>query len=209
MHTLKHPFTGGLAPLFRALFWCALCLQQTHSLARGEDFCALTVNIVPEGGKPFTSTWIELEDPSGKIVLRRQVTDPTFRICDFGFGPHTLRVGTNECLPVAVSNLQLRIGSPISLKIVPNVCGYRSMRRGCFVYFRVVDEEGNAVPGATFSPPLTTEAARADSYGRWQSLFEGSHEITFKAQGFDPATVNIRCRQDEETDELVVMKRHP
>ena len=207
MHTLANPFNRGPVRLVRTLLWCALCLQQTHSFVRAEDFCALTVNIATDGGKPFTSTWIELEDPSGKVVLNRQVTEPTFRICDFGFGPHTLRVGTNECLPVAISNLQVRFDSPISLKVVLDSCGYRNMRSACFVYFRVVDEDGKPIPGAAFSPPLTTAPAHVDSYGRWQGLFQASHEITFRAQGFDPATISIRCRQDEEVDQSVVMAK--
>ena len=179
--------------------------------ARAEDFCALTVNIMPDGEMPFRSTWIELDDPSGKAVLTKQVTEATFRICDFGFGPHTLRVGINECLPVAISNLQVRFGSPISLRVFTNATAYcgSGYRTGCLAYFRVVDEDGKPVSNAAFSPPLTTKPAATDSYGRWQGLFGGNRDLRFTAPGFSPATVNIQCRQDEEVDRLVVMQRLP
>ena len=95
-----------------------------------------------------------MDDPTGVVVLRRQVTEATFRICDFGFGPHTLRVGINECLPVAISNLRVRLGSPISLKVIPNVCSYRDMRSACMVYFRVVDEAGRPIPDANLFAPI-------------------------------------------------------
>lgn len=75
------------------------------------------------------------------------------------------------------------------------------------VYFRVVDEAGRPIPDATFSPPLTTVPSRTDSYGRWQSLFQGSHDITFTAKGFSPATLHIECQQDEEIDRQVVMRK--
>ena len=131
------------------------------------------------------------------------------RICDFGFGPHELRVGTNECLPVTISNLKLVFGSPLSLNVILNGCGYREqMRNACLGYFRVADERGKPVVGAEFSPRLNIRDARVDSYGRYQTLFTGSHDLTFAAPGFEPATVHLQCKETE-VDQTVLMRHTP
>jgi hypothetical protein len=185
------------------------CLQLCAPDARAEDFCALSVDVTGFDGKPVGSTWIELLDPSGRVVRKEMTSGSEFRICDFGFGPHALRVGTNECLPVTVSNLRAVFGFPLHLNVVLNGCGYREqMRTGCLAYFRTVDDLHNPVPEAAISPPLATNLPdHTDGFGRWQGLFRGSHDLTFSATGFEPAKVHIECRRDEEVDAEVVMKR--
>lgn len=128
----------------------------------------------------------------------------TARICDFGFGPHTIRVGTNECLPVAISNLQVVIGSPLSLDVTLNACGYReSMRNVCLLYVRTVEANGNAVSDANVSPLAVT----TDSYGRYQGLYKGTRELSVSKDGFEAATAIARCRQNEELDITIVMRK--
>ncbi len=191
----------------RVFLWCALCLQGTSVAAHAADFCALSLHVIDSGGKPISHTWIELNDGSGKTERKEMIEGPDFKICDFGFGEHTLHVGTNECLPVAISGLRVVFGSPVSLDVKLNGCGYRNMRTACLVYFRVVDGEGRPIPNAQFSPKLTLETSQIDSYGRWQGLVKGSHDLTFVKPGFDPAVIHIQCREDEEIDQAVVMKR--
>jgi hypothetical protein len=129
-------------------------------------------------------------------------------ICDFGFGPHQLRVGTNECLPTTISNLKLVFGSPLFLNVILNGCAYREqMRNACLIYFRVADNDGKPVPGAEFSPSLADQTPRVDTYGRYQGLFKGSHDVTFVAAGFEAATVHLQCKEAEEVDQVVVMRR--
>jgi len=100
------------------------------------------------------------------------MSGPELKICDIGFGPHTLRVGTNECLPVAISNVRAVFGAPLILNVVLNGCGYREqMRSGCLTYFRTVDDHHDPVPGVRFSPPLGTDLPDfTDGFGRWQGF---------------------------------------
>jgi hypothetical protein len=184
------------------------CLQSGAPAARAEDFCAVTLKVSNSMGWPATSTWIELVDPSGRVVRKEMMRGSELKICDFGFGPHTLRVGTNECLPVAISNVRAVFGSPLFLNVVLNACGYREqMRSGCLAYFRTVDDHHDPVPDAAISPLAADLPHHTDGFGRWQGLFGGSHELTFSAVGFEPAKVHIECRRDEEVDAEVVMKR--
>jgi hypothetical protein len=188
----------------------AVFLQAGTSIGWAQEFCAVSLHVSEADGKPITSTWIELVDTFGKVVRKEMMLGPNLKICDFGFGPHMLRVGVNECLPVTISNLRSVIGSPVSLNVVLNGCGYReTMRNACLIYFRVVDEGGISVPGATFSPSLTTQTPQTDSYGRYQGLFKGSHDIVFAAPGFSPTSVHLQCSTSEEVDQQVVLRRLP
>jgi hypothetical protein len=171
--------------LLRTLFWVGLVLQLGSSIARAEDFCAVTLDVAGFDGKPITSTWIELDDPSGKAVRSETMTGPTLKICDFGFGPHSLRVGTNECLPTTISNLRVVFGAPIHLKVVINGCGWPElMGAACRLFLRGVDSEGNPLPDVDISPSIgTNPAQRTDSYGRYQALMGGSYNLKFSKQG--------------------------
>jgi hypothetical protein len=177
--------------------------------AQAEDFCAVTLNVVGADRMPISSTWIELDDPAGNVVRKEIMMGPTLQICDFGFGPHTLRVGTNECLPVTISNLRVVVGSPVELNVMLNLCGYREiMRNACLLYFRVVDEGGHSIPDVGFSPRIAAERQpKTDSYGRYQILFRGKQDITFAKQGFSPRTVSVQCDGVEEIDKSVVMRK--
>src|SRR5450755_3161993 len=84
--------------------------------AASPEFCALSVKISNSDGRPINSTTVELFDSSGHVESRRTV-GAEFQICDFSFGPHTLRLGTNECFPLSVSNLEVRLGKPIALDV--------------------------------------------------------------------------------------------
>jgi hypothetical protein len=188
----------------------SLLLCQVATAAPTDGFCALTVHVTGFDGAPITSTWVELADPSGKVVLREIMHGPTLQVCDFGFGSYVLHVGTNECLPVTISNIRLVFGSPLSLNVVLNGCGYReTMRKACLLYFRVVGDDGKPVPAATFSPRLTNQAPEVDSYGRYQDLFKDSHDVTFVAPGFESQVAHIQCKGTEEVDQLITMKRTP
>jgi hypothetical protein len=186
--------------LFLPILASLLMMAKT---ARGEDFCAVTLNLHMQDGSPITSTWIELIGPEGKSELRDMV-GATTRICDFGFGPHTLHVGTNECLPVTISNVRAVIGSPLRLDVTLNGCGYReTMRNACLLYVRAIDTEGKPVSGAT----IAVLAANTDSYGRYQGLFKGTRELIVSKGGFESATAVARCEEEEELDLGVVMRK--
>lgn len=193
--------------LITLLLWLVACIS-LPSFARGEDFCALTLHVYEPTGIPIKSTWIELDNSSGKVV-RNEMIGSTLKICDFGFGPHTLRVGTNECLPVTISNLRMIFGSPLDLRVVLNGCGYReTVRSACLLYVRVIDAGGTPIPDVDFSPNLVLDRSpRTDSFGRYQSLVSGNRELIFTKEGFEAERVRVQCKGTEEVDVEVTMKR--
>jgi hypothetical protein len=200
MHTLSSNL--DIRHAAGVLVAAVLGLALASPAANAEDFCALTANVVNSAGEPISSTWIELVNSEGQIVRREMRTGPTITICDFGFGPHTLRVGTNECLPTSISNLRVVIGRPLRLNVVINSCSYRDVvRNGCLLYVRVADAQGIPVPNADLStsPPPALQP-RTDAYGRYQGLIRGSQDITVTKPGFEPASTRVQCRADEELD---------
>ena len=186
-----------------------LCLMPFIPSIMAEDFCALTLDVVTSDGKPGTVSSVELLDSSGQRVLTKEVAGPTVRICDFGFGRHTLRVGTKDCLPVSIENLQLVIGKPIHLKVIRNRCSYQhSVRSACLLYLRAVESGGRPVEGAELSlwhPPGPPH--KTDSYGRFQILYSGRHDIVLTREGFEAAKVRAECKGTEELDIKVVMEK--
>jgi len=179
------------------------------SVARGEEFCALTVKLTSAASFPPASTRVELVDQSGKVELREETPGSTFKICDFGFGPHTLRIGTNECLPVSVSNLRVIFGAPIHLDVFMNLCGYQdTMRNACLLYLRAVDREGKPVPAADVSmEPPPAVSLKTDSFGRFQGLFRGSREIALAKEGFEATSAKAQCKNSEEIDVTIFMDK--
>jgi hypothetical protein len=186
-----------------------LALHLGSSPAMAEDFCAVTLNVTSSTGEPITGTWVELADPTGRIVLRQPMHGSRLRICDFGFGLHTLRVGTNECLPVSVSNLKVVFGHPLVLHVVLDSCSYwELMHTGCFIYFRTVDEDRKPLADVHFSPPLNLGVpANTDAYGRWQGLVNGAYDVRFDKSGFAPAAIHIECKDGVDVDQEVILKR--
>jgi hypothetical protein len=189
---------------------CAFSFVLLPPKARAEEFCALTLNVVGSDGLPIRRTWVQLLDESGAGPYT-MMEGSTLRICDFGFGPHTLRVGTNECLPVTISNLRVVIGYPVHLNVILNSCGYRDIRRtACFLYLRVVDTEGSGVPGADLLlrpiPEVQLEA-KTDSYGRYQGLFWGSRDVIVTKEGFEPGRAHVQCNGTEELDIKVTKEK--
>jgi hypothetical protein len=154
---------------------------------------------------------VELIDQTGRVERKEQVHGSTLKICDFDFGPHTLRVGTNECLPVSVGNIRLVMGRPLDINVFMNLCGYQDvMRHGCFLYLRVVDADGHPVPEANIeSRPGGEALAKADSYGRLQTLFLGTKELVVTKDGFAQAEASPHCADNEEVDIRLVLHRVP
>src|SRR5436305_2355302 len=145
-----HPLIRGLQaavhlPRFTVLLAFLISVPTAHSA----EFCAVSVKIMTAAGVAPISSWVELIDQSGAIELRKEVKGATFTICDFEFGPHTLRVGINECLPVSISNLRVVLGSPLHLDVILNACEDPDvMRDACLLYLRAVDAQGRPVSGA-------------------------------------------------------------
>jgi hypothetical protein len=209
MHTLiAHHLT--VRPAFALPTTVIVLLVLAASAANAEDFCALTVKLETAATLPPSRTWVELIDQSGNVERREQVQGSAFNICDFGFGPHTLRVGTNECLPVSVSNLRLVIGTPLHLTVFMNLCGYQDvMRTGCLLYLRVSDQHGTPVPDASVIYPADPGAlTKTDSFGRLQILVpRGTRDLVVAKDGFADTNVSTQCRDNEEIDLAVPMKR--
>lgn len=189
-------------------FLCAaVMISFTLQVGRAQDACLLTADIILDDGRPIVSTHIELTDPSGKIVLQRQ-TSSRLEICDFGFGPHTLRVGTNERYPVTISSLIANPSYPIRLKIILNSGPQASSGSNfCEVYFRVFDEDGSPVANA--SVIAGNRAGSTDIYGRIISGVSRRRPVTYsvKKSGFVETTLDVECEDSEQIRRTVVLRR--
>ena len=184
--------------------FCILVILVLASLGEGfklcadaPEFCALNVKVSSWDGKPINFTAVELVDAAGQLEFR-QMIGSEFQICDFRFGPHTLRLGANQCFPITVENLEVKLGNPITLDVRLPKCAYgRPMygsstgERACFSYFRTTTSNGDPLSQVEISPKLGTDAPLTDSYGRWQGIFPGTKEITFCKPGYSAKTFRV------------------
>ena len=192
----------SLVLLSGLLFWSA-------AISQAAEFCAITLDVRMADGTPSRYAHVALINPEGKVVWQTLSRQPEVRICDFGFGTHSLRVSSYGYFPVTFADLRLILGMPLHLKAVLNQEPYGDpMHSGCWVYLRVRSEDDKPVPYATFVPSLyDLQEARVDGYGRYQTLFWGTREITFSAPGFLSSKTTLECKDGEAVEQLVLMKK--
>ncbi len=107
-----------------------------------------------------------------------------FQLCDFKFGPQTLRLGMNGCSPLAISNLEVRLGKPILLDVKLPQCAYGREMYGssngepaCLSYFRTTTDKGEPLPEVEVSLQLGRNAPLTHSHGRWQETMDGTLDM--------------------------------
>jgi hypothetical protein len=77
------------------------------------DSCAVEVHVLSETPphEMLSNILVELKDPDEKVVSALRTELGIARFCDFGFGPHSIRVGGDSCNPVTVSGVRNYFGS--------------------------------------------------------------------------------------------------
>lgn len=194
--------------LLHAFVTC-LSLSAVDGRARAAEFCALTVDIIRPDGSPARFTPVRFLDPAGKALLDETVESSTLRICDFGFGPHTLVIGHSYCHPVAFEGLRLRLDEPIHLIARLNTCS-RDRWPGnlCSVYLRVRDAGGGRIGGALLRWNAPTPGATSDSMGRLAAFLVGGDKTTATVSkvGYVTSTLSLACAGSEDIEIEVVLE---
>ncbi len=175
------------------------------------EFCALSVEIHDQKDQPARLTPVQLVDPSGRTVFDEQVEGSTVRICDFGFGPHQLRVGYSFCYPITISGLRLILGRSIHLTVRLNQCPPDIWYgRLCRVYLRVREQAGAQARGVNVAWGTNEPPGMTDQFGRVESyLLEGqSTQARLSGGGYVTESVPLECPESEQVIEKeVVLKR--
>jgi hypothetical protein len=204
MTALRPPRRAALLALLFVLGAC-----ETTLLAR-EPFCALTANITRPDGRSTRHTLFELIDPAGKVVLKDVASESTLRICDFGFGTYSLRIGPNECHPITVSNLRLRLGHPIVITVSKIPCGPEEEHTGCSVYFRVRDDRGRNLPDVRMNSGGREWPETTDEYGRLEAEFgPGRITVLLSKPGYLSTTTSFDCTDGSDTEQELVLPVSP
>ena len=192
------------AAIVGAMLLVPLCAGTTDSAV-----CALTAYVQDAKGAPVSRTWVELFDQRSTVVFSGLVDSNPVRICDFGFGTHTLRVGRHGCFPVTVSNLQFMFAKPIVLRIVLNACVIGDMWFGCPVYFRIRSVDNQKL--ANIKIVSEQRSTVTDAYGRAQFMMGTSTTETFvfEGQGYEAARQSVSCRDRSIVEREIILERSP
>lgn len=188
--------------MIRLPFLCLLLVLSCRQVLALESFCALTLQIETPDGQPARRTWVELRDPTGKMVLQEQVHGPVLTICDFGPGPHSLTTGGNQCHPTTISNLYMKMGHPISLRVRQQKCEiYSSEHSGCEFLARIRDERGRAISGARLLLNGFEGPERSDEFGRLVIWLVSAHnDVVADAPGYRPQSIAVQCESGDNLD---------
>jgi hypothetical protein len=158
-------------------------------------------------GKPVNKP-VELRDNTGAILDRVTPVEGHVRLCDLGFGAHSIEIGDeNECDHLSIRNVVDAWPHPRIIKAVFNPsCGAESLVRpaGCYVALRITDVRGVPVPEVRldgYGPQL-----RSDLYGRiWLVLkWDDPAHVTLANPRFYSEAVDLRCTKPQQRLELHV-----
>jgi len=194
-----------MSRIAKCLLLCSIVGQVS---VRAQEFCALTVDLQTFDGRPASRTPVTLVDSSGKVVFHDSVAGPRVQICDFGFGPHTLVVGS--CYKTEISKVVLRLGQPIHLAVRKSECPAEVSRTTCLVYFRIRDQSGAAVAEVELNWE-TREGPKgsSDAFGRVESFLpeDATGVAILSKTGYDAQRIGLQCADLGDIEREVVMKQ--
>jgi hypothetical protein len=191
-----------------------LFLLQLLSLPclKGGEFCALRLSVTLPDGIPVVSAAAELLDARGTIVQTTTIANGEGHFCDFGFGPHSIRVHEESSIPTVLTGIQLIYGEPQELRVVLNPLSSAGVHGGggnaCMAYVRIISIDGKPVAGVTINPRGTNE--ESDRFGRLLLLVPLGRfwTIQFERTGFRPQSATFSCSSwDESLTRTIVLQR--
>jgi hypothetical protein len=178
-------------------------------LAHAEDLCVLKVYVHAIGGALKSNTRVQLWDSKGSLKFNDlSAADGSVKICDFGFGPHSVIVGPDSCYPTSISIERIEPEHSIELHVIDNCPALPDVwRTFCTAYVRVKASSGAPVAGAVITPGSTRGPPVTDGYGRvWVYLKPGVIPLTISRDSFSPKVVPITCRHAEDIEKEIVLE---
>ncbi len=177
----------------------------------GADFCAVKVTVSSEMGTP-ASTPVALIDSDNHVVRKVDSVNGHAEFCDFGFGEHTIRVGSDQCGYVTLHRISLVYGLAQHFSVILNPCfmGADGGRYppSCLIYFRVSAADGRQVVSAFATVVGGTRQLTADRHGRIFTavLNDSSKDFTISADGYEDQAIRISCKSYETIEKAVQLK---
>ena len=175
-------------------------------------FCAVRLRVDLAGGGAITSASAELRDATGKAVQMQAVKDGRAEFCDFGFGPHSIRVrlDSTECAVVTIEGIRIAYGRTQTLNVILNPCARGGdailFGDGCSAFFRVRDKAGAPVPDASIYEGGVRQHETSDIYGRvLLSVPTLATEVEVRKDGYLAARALVECSRRGERRELEVV----
>jgi len=182
----------------------------TCGVAFGSDFCALSITVVSPNGLtiPYPLP-ITLVDSTGRVEEQTTTRDGKASFCDFGFGDHTVIVGSEEgCGSVVMPHIRLRLGSHQELKIVHNICSGvgEGGRLNCAFYLRIRSDNGQKLAGAELWSQGNL-LLKADQYGRaLVPVTKGTtREYEVRSPCHQNDEIHLSCTHNEESEREVIL----
>ena len=172
------------------------------------DFCAVYLNIIDSHGKP-TDAPVELIDQDGHVETSL-IAHGKASICDIGFGPHTIRIGTDKCSGyVTIHGVSLVHGFSRTFTAVWDGCptgvDMMTLPPSCQVAFRVTSPDGKKLIEAEATKEGDATKYHADSYGRFFLAVRNgaAKNFTFSAPGYVDTVVHLSCKRYENIEKSV------
>ena len=185
---------------------CALSQQS------GAPFCAVTLSVASPDGRPVLSGQTQLMDEQGTTVEVSAIANGRAAFCDFGFGPHSIRVQQDASIPVTLFGIHLTYGQEQHLRVVMNPVPDTGSEGGggnaCRGYVRLITPDGRPIPNA--SAVYHGTSFHSDAFGRLLLLVPLRQFATFRFEkpGFVTRDVSLSCSTwDDQIERKIVLTR--
>jgi hypothetical protein len=184
-----------------ALLFTAVLAQGAQSDGKAK-FCAVELSVTLPDGSPIISATAELLNAEAVVVQRQLITNGSGTFCDFGFGPHSIRVGHGSSLTTTISGIKLIFGQTQHLRVVlnshPEAGSGGAVGTACRALLRLQSPNGDPIAGVTVT--YRGNSAESDNYGRVLLLvpLKQFTAIAVQKVGFQSKDLSLSCSEPYE-----------
>jgi hypothetical protein len=187
----------------------------SSAVAQGNpERCGVELLVTLANGHPIGSATAQLLNAEGTIVQSTSITAGRGRFCDFGFGPHSIRVVRAGSLATTLSGIEFIFGQTQQLYVTMNPASSKDTEEGggnaCRAYIRAQTLDGKPIAGAIAS--IRNTRVRGDDYGRFMLLvpLNAFTEFRFEKAGFAPRSLVLSCSSwDELLERAIILTPSP
>jgi hypothetical protein len=180
-------------------------------------FCAVDLVITLGDGGMASSGTAELRDDRGRVVKVAPITAGKASFCDFGFGSYSIRVDSENTIPVILTGIRLIYGTTQNLAVILNpksMVPEGGSGNACRAYIRAEGTDQRPIVEARATSHAG--AYQGDLFGRFLLLVPLNRFVTFTFEkaGYKPLQLTLACsswseeltRTSEELTRTVYMQ---
>jgi hypothetical protein len=193
------------------LFFLLSATQKPDGVA---PHCAVTVIVKEPNGQPWIgNTDVALLNGDGDVVQKKTLVDGRVTFCDFGFGLHSIMIGTpTRCGSTQILNVRFLFPAEQVFVATLNICmqfGGSGIAGGCFLNLRAIDQDGRPVPYPVATSPGRAQSGTVGGFIPFGLPLNETTRVRITASGFNEVLIDKQCPEPALHEQVIVMERQP